>query len=96
MIAALILVSLVALFGLSLPRLLRPMAPAPPDRSPGAPDDAEPPSYSAYPESMTAELDPWDEEYLAWLADDLWPDDEYAEFDHSTDGEEGTGGNKRR
>ncbi|MBG6090763.1 hypothetical protein [Actinomadura viridis] len=44
---------------------------------------------------MTAELEPWEEEYLAFLADDLWPDDEYLDLehriDHEGDGEGGTG-----
>ncbi|TDB88151.1 hypothetical protein [Actinomadura sp. 7K534] len=86
MITALVLVSLAALLGLCLPNLLRPMAPGP-DRAPPA-DDAPP----VHPESMTAELDPGDEEYLAFLADALWPDDEYAELEHTTDGEEESGG----
>lgn len=29
-----------------------------------------------HPESMDAELDPADEEYLGWLADRTWPDEE--------------------
>ena len=86
MITVLALVSLVALFGLCLPSLLRPMAPRP-DRAP--PEETAPP---AHPESMTAELDPGDEEYLAFLADALWPEDEYAEREHTTDGEEESGG----
>ncbi|WP_067831497.1 hypothetical protein [Actinomadura kijaniata] len=80
MITALVLTSLAALFGLCLPRLLRPMPP---------PDE---PASAGYPESMTAELDPGDEEYLAWLADHLWPEDEYLDVEPTTDGEEGTGG----
>ncbi|MEV4258328.1 hypothetical protein AB0J52_34675 [Spirillospora sp. NPDC049652] len=68
MIAALVLATLAGLFAtLCLPRLLRAMPPRAPEPPP------------PYPESMTAELDPGDEEYLAWLADDLWPDDEYLE-----------------
>lgn len=82
MITVLVLVSLVALFGLCLPNLLRPMQPGP---APGPPDAA------VHPESMTAELDPGDEEYLAFLADELWPDDEYADLEHTTDGEEESG-----
>lgn len=66
--AGLVLTTLAGLFAaLCLPRLLRGM----PAREP----EPRPP----YPESMTAELDPGDEEYLAWLADDLWPEDEYLE-----------------
>ncbi|RAY10693.1 hypothetical protein DPM19_34115 [Actinomadura craniellae] len=38
------------------------------------------PAPNRYPESMTAVLDPADEEYLAWLADYHWPGDEY--LDH--------------
>ncbi|WP_433478638.1 hypothetical protein ACQPZP_17360 [Spirillospora sp. CA-142024] len=83
MVTVLVLVSLVALFGLCLPNLLRPMPPRP------APD---PPPDAGHPESMTAELDPGDEEYLAFLANELWPDDEYLEPEHSTDGEEESGG----
>ncbi|GAA2152465.1 hypothetical protein [Actinomadura napierensis] len=45
-----------------------------------------------HPESMTAELDPGDEEYLAFLANELWPEDEYLEPEHTTDGEEESGG----
>jgi hypothetical protein len=45
-----------------------------------------------HPESMTAELDPADEEYLAFLANELWPEDEYLEPEHTTDGEEESGG----
>ncbi|MFC5747959.1 hypothetical protein [Actinomadura rugatobispora] len=48
-----------------------------------------------YPESLTAELDPWDEEYLAFLADALWPEDEYLDMEHTLDfdgeGETGPG-----
>ena len=87
MITVLVLVSLVALFGLCLPNLLRPMPSAaghepPPERPP----------QDVHPESMSAELDPGDEEYLAFLADALWPEDEYAELEHTTDGEEESGG----
>jgi hypothetical protein len=34
-----------------------------------------------YPESMTAHLAADAEEYLAWLADHHWPDDEYMELE---------------
>ncbi|MFI0481542.1 hypothetical protein [Actinomadura sp. 9N215] len=95
MIAVLVLVALVALFGLCLPNLLRPMPPVrvlvrDPDPPPR---DASP---AVHPESMTAELDPADEEYLACLADTLWPDDEYLEPEHTTDGEEESGGSGMR
>ncbi|MEU8120301.1 hypothetical protein AB0C21_16470 [Spirillospora sp. NPDC049024] len=100
MVTVLVLASLVALFGLFLPNLLHPMPPrcaaepqrfAPETPSPVAvpPPAAEPPGH---PESMTAELDPDDEEYLAFVADELWPDDEYLELEHTTDGEEESGG----
>ncbi|WUH96188.1 hypothetical protein OHR68_21610 [Spirillospora sp. NBC_00431] len=95
MIAVLVLVALVALFGLCLPNLLRPMPPA----HALALDPDPPPSGAsptAHPESMTAELDPADEEYLAFLADALWPDDEYLEPEHTTDGEEEPGGSGMR
>ncbi|HEY8480988.1 MAG TPA: hypothetical protein VIL71_14275 [Spirillospora sp.] len=119
MITVLVAMSLVALIGLSLPSLLRPMAPRP-DRAPPAGEAAAssgalrteipaaedvpdgsvpadpPPSGAVYPESMTAELDPADEEYLAFLANQLWPNDEYAELEHTTDGEEETGGSGMR
>ncbi|TDC94971.1 hypothetical protein [Actinomadura sp. 7K507] len=88
MITVLVLVSLVALFGLCLPNLLRPMPSAPDHDPPPGP----PPQDDVHPESMTAELDPGDEEYLAFLADALWPEDEYAELEHTTDGEEESGG----
>ncbi|TDC67168.1 hypothetical protein E1200_15395 [Actinomadura sp. GC306] len=101
MITALVLVSLAALLGLCLPNLLRSMPPAP-DRAPpangvppGHPESQADPGPQAHPESMTAELDPADEEYLAFLADALWPDDEYAELEHTTDGEEEPGGGGR-
>ncbi|NVI87425.1 hypothetical protein [Actinomadura sp. BRA 177] len=88
MIAVLVLVSLLALFGLCLPRLLRPM---PARAAPGPPPDG-----AAHPESMVAELDPGDEEYLAGLADELWPDDEYLELERTSDGEEESGGSGMR
>lgn len=102
MITMLALVSLVALVGLCLPNLLRPMVPSP-DRAPppagaAAGEGTGFPASDAtgHPESMTAELDPGDEEYLAFLADALWPDDEYAELEHTTDGEEEPGGSGMR
>ncbi|MGP4029518.1 hypothetical protein [Actinomadura sp. 3N407] len=91
MITVLVLVSLVALFGLCLPNLLRPM-PARPDRDPPPEPPPQDPVPAVHPESMTAELEPGDEEYLAFLADTLWPEDEYAELEHTTDGEEESGG----
>jgi hypothetical protein len=39
------------------------------------------PSAPEYPESMTTVLDPESEEYLAWLADHHWPDDEYLDLE---------------
>ncbi|RKS74350.1 hypothetical protein BZB76_2861 [Actinomadura pelletieri DSM 43383] len=90
MTTVLVLVSLAALFGLCLPRLLRPM-PHVPSRAP-SPDPPPHGPLAVHPESMTAELDPADEEYLAFLADRLWPDDEYLEPEPSTDGEEESGG----
>ena len=88
MITVLVLVSLLALFGLCLPGLLRPM--------PARPAPGPPAAGAAHPESMTAELDPGDEEYLAGLADELWPEDEYLELEHTTDGEEESGGSGMR
>jgi hypothetical protein len=86
-ITVLVLVSLLALFGFCLPRLLRPM----PARA-----AHDPPPAGPHPESMVAELDPADEEYLAGLADELWPEDEYLELEPSTDGEEESGGSGMR
>ncbi|WP_192808920.1 hypothetical protein [Actinomadura montaniterrae] len=95
MITVLVLVSVAALFGLCL---LRPAAPPAPDEPP-ATEPATPTEPLAaadpggvHPESMTAELDPGDEEYLAFLANELWPEDEYLEPEHTTDGEEESGG----
>jgi hypothetical protein len=59
---------------------------------PGAQTDASEPR--GHPESMTAVLDPGDEEYLAWLADQLWPEDEYMDLELG-DGEEEAGGGLR-
>ncbi|MFD0687142.1 hypothetical protein [Actinomadura fibrosa] len=39
-------------------------------------------SPHGHPESLTAVLDPGDEEYLAWLADHHWPGDEYLDLEH--------------
>ncbi|MEU9016071.1 hypothetical protein [Actinomadura sp. NPDC048394] len=101
MITVLVLVSVAALFGLCL---LRPAAPAAPDEPPAtepatSTEPATPTETAAaadpggvHPESMTAELDPGDEEYLAFLANELWPEDEYLEPEHTTDGEEESGG----
>ncbi|MEV5830381.1 hypothetical protein AB0L25_32930 [Spirillospora sp. NPDC052242] len=36
---------------------------------------------SGHPESLTAVLEPGEEEYLAWLADHHWPGDEYLELE---------------
>ncbi|WP_019634368.1 hypothetical protein [Actinomadura atramentaria] len=41
------------------------------------------PRPDVYPESLTAVLDPADEEYLAWLAAHHWPDDEYLDLERS-------------
>ncbi|QKG26849.1 hypothetical protein [Actinomadura verrucosospora] len=106
MITVLVLVSVAALVGLCLLRPAAPPAPdeepAAPDPASSAPTTepaaAEPePAATAepggvHPESMTAELDPGDEEYLAFLANELWPEDEYLEPEHTTDGEEESGG----
>jgi hypothetical protein len=50
------------------------------------------PIACGHPESMTANLASDAEEYLAWLADHLWPDDEYLELERGwqaeTDGYE--------
>ncbi|XVQ08541.1 hypothetical protein ACQP1W_39210 [Spirillospora sp. CA-255316] len=110
MIAALVLASAAALLALSLPRLLqrsRGTRRARPARADGAcsetatvPPTVPPPAHAdtgpgPYPESLTAELDPWEEEYLAFLADDLWPEDEYLDMEHTIDfdgeGETGPG-----
>jgi hypothetical protein len=44
-------------------------------------------SDNEHPESLTAVLDPGDEEYLAWLADHHWPSDEYLDLEHEWLGE---------
>ncbi|POM23400.1 hypothetical protein BTM25_45530 [Actinomadura rubteroloni] len=36
-----------------------------------------------HPESLTAVLGPGDEEYLAWLAAEHWPEDEYLDLERS-------------
>ncbi|QFG26043.1 hypothetical protein [Actinomadura sp. WMMB 499] len=89
MITVLVLVALVAVLGLCASNLLRPFAPA----APAEPRNGPP---GVHPESMTAELDPADEEYLACLADTLWPEDEYLEPEHTSDGEEESGGSGMR
>ncbi|WP_019634365.1 hypothetical protein [Actinomadura atramentaria] len=81
MITALVLALLAGMLTLWLPRLVR----AVPARE----------EAGGHPESMTAELDPGDEEYLAWLADQLWPEDEYLDHEapreNDHDGEESGG-----
>ncbi|GAA4058384.1 MULTISPECIES: hypothetical protein [Actinomadura] len=94
MFVVLVLVSLTCLLWAG--RWVRPAArPGIPLISPGGlggPDGA-----GGYPESMTAVLDPADEEYLAWLADHLWPEDEYLDVELGMgDGEEEPGGGLRR
>ena len=42
---------------------------------------APPPAEGGHPESMTASLAADAEEYLAWLADRAWPDDEYLDLE---------------
>ncbi|WP_433337088.1 hypothetical protein [Spirillospora sp. CA-294931] len=90
-VTAFVLACLAGLFALNLPRLLRPM-PSAPVSTPTAPAAA---GAGEYPESMTAELEPGDEEYLAFLADNLWPEDEYLELEASPDSEEDGGGTSR-
>ncbi|HEU5023733.1 MAG TPA: hypothetical protein VFV01_02310 [Spirillospora sp.] len=98
MITVLVLVSVAALVGLCLLRPAAPPAPEEPPAEPAAASTGEPAAAGAagpggvHPESMTAELDPGDEEYLAFLANELWPEDEYLEPEHTTDGEEESGG----
>jgi hypothetical protein len=38
-----------------------------------------------HPESLTATLEPAAEEYLAWLADHHWPNDEYLELERDVE-----------
>lgn len=73
----------------------RPPVPAEAPAPAGPAVPAEP--SGPYPESMTAELEHWEEEYLACLADDLWPEDEYLDLEHSIDhdGEGDCGGGCR-
>jgi hypothetical protein len=82
-VLVLVLVSLAGL--LCAGRLIRPR---PRTRAGGA-------GPRGHPESMTAVLAPGEEEYLAWLADQLWPEDEYLALELG-DGEEETGGGRRR
>ncbi|MFG2000893.1 hypothetical protein ACGFNU_17280 [Spirillospora sp. NPDC048911] len=87
MISALILCMFAGLFVMCVRRLLRPALTA---RRDAAETGGAGTDDGGHPESMTAELDPGDEEYLAWLADSLWPEDEYLDLDHADD-EEGPG-----
>ncbi|MCO5967466.1 hypothetical protein NDW01_03585 [Actinoallomurus sp. WRP6H-15] len=51
-------------------------------RRPSAAPEPEPePELNGHPESMTAVLPPGDEEYLAWLADHSWPNDDYLDLE---------------
>ncbi|MBW8485574.1 hypothetical protein [Actinomadura parmotrematis] len=95
MITILVFASFTALLSACLHRLGRSMPAAPAGAAaPAAAAPAEPPPEPAgHPESMTAELDQEDEEYLAGLAADLWPEDEYLEMERTGDGEEEAGGN---
>ncbi|WP_395108881.1 hypothetical protein [Actinomadura sp. SCN-SB] len=105
MIAALVLASLGGLLVLSLPLALprtrrrsrerRPSRPADTESSLPVPAAPGPADLGSYPESLTAELDPLDEEYLAFLANELWPEDEYLDMEPSIDQDneaEGGGG----
>ncbi|MQY09469.1 hypothetical protein [Actinomadura macrotermitis] len=85
MITFLVLASLGVMFGLCLTRLLRSQPATRRVRD-------DPPDTGGYPESMTAELEQGDEEYLAALAAELWPDDEYLEMEPSKDGDDEAGG----
>jgi hypothetical protein len=105
-IAALVLASLAGLLVLTLPLSLprrprrsqkpRPPRPATDRRSPApAAPTPRPADPGPYPESLTAELDPLDEEYLAFLANELWPEDEYLDMeprlDHDNEADGGGG-----
>jgi hypothetical protein len=96
-IAALVLASLAGLLAVTLPLTLlrrprrsyepRPSRPATQQPTPPSPTPP-PPSLinpGPYPESLTAELDPGDEEYLAFLANELWPEDEYLDMEPTID-----------
>ena len=107
MIAALVLASLAGLLVLTLPLTLlrrprrsqepRPPRPADHERPGAVPATPapRPADTGPYPESLTAELDPLDEEYLAFLANELWPEDEYLDMepiDHDNEADGGGGG----
>jgi hypothetical protein len=51
------------------------------DMAAGPWETPNPHQQGQYPESLTAILPPEDEEYLAWLADLCWPEDEYFELE---------------
>ncbi|MCP2339528.1 hypothetical protein [Actinomadura rupiterrae] len=61
---------------LALLASLRRAAPRP--RPSAAPEESAP---EGHPESLTAELEPGAEEYLAWLADHHWPADDYLDLE---------------
>ncbi|GAA4152156.1 hypothetical protein [Actinomadura keratinilytica] len=93
MFVVLVLVSLACL--LLVGRWVRPALSGDRLGAPGRPGGPDGPG--GHPESMTAVLDPADEEYLAWLADHLWPEDEYLDAElEMGDGEEEAGGGLRR
>lgn len=75
-VTAIVLCGLLAL--LATARRGRPRHSARPGSSPRRP--APPGRAEPHPESLTAVLDPADEEYLAWLADHHWPADEYLDL----------------
>ncbi|WP_211258844.1 hypothetical protein [Spirillospora albida] len=76
-LTAVVLCGLLAM--LATVRRGRTRPPARPGR-PAAPRAAAPGGAERHPESLTAVLDPADEEYLAWLADHHWPTDEYLDL----------------
>ncbi|GLZ05019.1 hypothetical protein Acsp03_24850 [Actinomadura sp. NBRC 104412] len=102
MIAALVLACLGGLLVLSLPLALprrrrrsrerRSSRPADAKSSSPVPSAPSPADPGPYPESLTTELDPLDEEYLAFLANELWPEDEYLDMEPSIDQDNETEG----
>ncbi|MEU5879055.1 hypothetical protein [Spirillospora sp. NPDC047279] len=79
---AAVLLGLLAL--LALPAVVRRGSGGSPRNPRAEADTISPATVSTgaeHPESLTAVLEPGDEEYLAWLADHHWPGDEYLDLE---------------
>ncbi|GLW66166.1 hypothetical protein Arub01_44100 [Actinomadura rubrobrunea] len=66
-------------------------APRPSAAPAGAAGPADAPRAADHPESLSTALANDCEEYLAWLADHLWPDDEYLDLEREWRDELGAG-----